>query len=750
MSLLVVDLADAGSIDRHLVGGKAGVLGELAGAGLPVPAAFVVTAAALADADRLDGLLGEASRRTGGDRFAVRSSGAAEDLPDASYAGLYETYLNVDSVGLTDAVRRCFAAAASSRVRAYHDRHGAGSSGGGMAVLVQRMVDAASAGVAFTAHPVTGDRDQTVVTAVAGLGDPLVSGDTIGEEWTITAGPATRTRRMSGVDSVLSEEQARAVARLAGRIAERYAQPQDVEWAIDTAGRLWLLQARPMTALPEPVSWTPPGPGLWMRNFRLGEWLPEAVTPLFATWLLPLIEDGYLDGMHDSVGVRVPFRYALVNGWYYNATPIPSPRLLARVLREGRSRAVMVLYNALFRVGRDPAAADRAVLADLDHRWRTQQLPRYRQLIADAEAEASTVAPARLVELVDQLGTEAGVYLWYLAIVGGSAWKMEACLARFARQHLAETLADHGGVQALLRGLPGAAPVTSPHAVQSVDWYHPVAGELPARTHESSAVGGDRHRQLAGQRTQAEAACRTALADRPRILARFDDLLTVAQRYAVIREEQARDFTLAWPILRICIQRLGMHLAGDGVIEASDEVFFCTRAEVDAHLRGGPASLVERVRTRREVWLRQRRLTAPLTLGRPPRLIGDVIDRAVQDARGSQPVDETMIVGHPASAGRATGPVRLVHGVEDFADFSDGEVLVAKATAPAWTPLFARAAAVVTDGGTLAAHASLVAREYGIPAVVGTGNATSRLHTGQTVTVDGSAGTVTTLPGEID
>src|SRR5512138_3511015 len=101
-----------------------------------------------------------------------------------------------------------------------------------------------------------------------------------------------------------------------------------------------------MTALPDPVSWDPPGPGLWMRNFRLGEWLPDPVTPLFATWLLPLIEAGYLDGMRHSVGVRVPFRWALVNGWYYNATPIPSPALLATVLRTGRGRAVQVLFNA--------------------------------------------------------------------------------------------------------------------------------------------------------------------------------------------------------------------------------------------------------------------------------------------------------------------------------------------------------------------------------------------------------------------
>lgn len=92
-----------------------------------------------------------------------------------------------------------------------------------------------------------------------------------------------------------------------------------------------------------------------------------------------------------------------------------------------------------------------------------------------------------------------------------------------------------------------------------------------------------------------------------------------------------------------------------------------------------------------------------------------------------------------------------MHGSADFAAFADGDVLVAKATSPAWTPLFARAAAVVTDGGTLAAHASLIAREYAIPAVVGTGDATTRLHNGQIVTVDGSTGTVTpTAPGDAD
>jgi phosphohistidine swiveling domain-containing protein len=741
-SNLLLGLADAATVDRTMVGGKAAVLAELFAAGFPVPPGLAVTAAAL-DAARLDARLAEAAGRLGGDRYAVRSSAAAEDLPDASYAGLYETYLNVPADGLAEAVRRCFAAAASERVTAYRGRQG-GEAGAAMAVLVQAMVDPVAAGVAFTAHPVTGDRGQAVVTAVAGLGDRLVSGQTTGEEWTITNGATTLTRPGPGGDPVLTDGQAAAVAELARRVADRYGErPQDVEWAIDRSGRLWLLQARPMTALTRPVTWTPPGPGLWMRNFRLGEWLPEAVTPLFATWLLVLLEDGYLDGMDGSIGVRVPFRYALVNGWYYNATPIPSPGLLARVLWHGRSRAARILFNALIRVGRDPAGADHAALSDLERAWRDRHLPRYRRLVAAAGAEVDTATPGRLAELIDALGREAGIYLWYLAIVGGSAWKMEACLTRFARRHLTHVLTEReGGAQVLLRGLPGTTPVAAAHAVQSVDWYHPVAGELSS----GEFFGGtahERHGELAERRSVVEQRCREALADRPRPLAEFERLLAVNQRYAAIREQQANEFTLAWPVLRSCTRRLGRHLTDTGAIERPDDIFFCTRDDLHAALTHRADGPIGGIGERRTLWRRQRHLAAPLTLGRPARLVGDVIDRAVQQARGAVETADGLIVGHPASAGRATGPVHLVHGPADFAGFVHGDVLVAKATAPAWTPLFGRAAAVVTDGGTLAAHASLVAREYGIPAVVGTGDATRRLHPRQIVTVDGTAGTVT-------
>jgi pyruvate,water dikinase len=239
----------------------------------------------------------------------------------------------------------------------------------------------------------------------------------------------------------------------------------------------------------------------------------------------------------------------------------------ANIIETG-TRAVWILHNALIRVNRNPPAADRAVLSDLDSQWRNNRLPAYRQLVTDAHIEATTATPDRLVQLVDQLGREAGIYLWYLAIVGGSAWKMEACLTRFCRQHLAQVLSGegrHAGTATRTAGHP-----TRHHSPCSADWYHPVAAEL-STADIPLPDGGQRHTRLAQQRAAAEQTCRNALAGRPRLRTQFDELLQVTQRYAVIREEQARDFTLGWPVLRACVRRLGEHMVATGAIEQIDD-----------------------------------------------------------------------------------------------------------------------------------------------------------------------------------
>jgi pyruvate,water dikinase len=248
------------------------------------------------------------------------------------------------------------------------------------------------------------------------------------------------------------------------------------------------------------------------------------------------------------------------------------------------------------------------------------------------------------------------------------------------------------------------------------------------------------------------AAARAALAARPRRRREFERLLATAQRSAALREEIVAPFTLGWPVLRRAALRLGEGLVRARVLGARDEVFFLTEREVVGALRGGAGAggggtgLSAAAARRRQEWERRRALAPPLRLGQAPRAFQRGLERLEPPL--APPAGPTAALrGRPASPGRATGPVRLLHGPAEFDALRPGEVLVAPATAPAWTPLFARAAAVVTDTGGVLAHTSLVAREYGIPAVVGTGDATVRLRTGQVVTVDGDAGVVQVQPG---
>ena len=732
-----MSLRQASGLGSDRIGSKAANLAKLAVAGFPVPPGFVIPTDSFESWEELSPALAAAAAELGDVRLAVRSSATAEDLAGNSYAGQYETFLDVGLDGLEGAVRRCLESARASRVAAYQVGRDAAVDQEriGMAVLVMPLIRADAAGVAFTANPVSGDRNEVVITAVRGLGERLVSGEAVGDEWAVREGHATLRRE---TEKAIDADKAIAIGELARRVEAFFGEPQDVEWAIK-GSELYLLQARPMTALPESPDWTPPAMGYWMRNFRIGEWLHEPMTPLFRTWLLELIEGGYLHEMSKTIGTAVAFPHAAINGWYYTATPKIEPFKILRAIVQSRGKLISFLRNVLIRVSTEPEISDRAVLRGLYEYWRDRFLLEYRRLLNEGDRRMPAASPEELVRLIDELGDAAGEYFFLLAVVGGSAWKMEGCLARFYQQHL---LAEVGAsVQVLLSGLPGTEPKPSAFAVQSLDWFWSTAGEMGS--HPAAPADPATPLRLAAERQLVEAKCRAALATKPQLLARFETLLEVSQRYAAIREEQSGQLTLPWPVLRRCALRLGESLQSGGVIARVDDIFFLVRDEL---FEGSPQQDV--VSLRRAEWERQRRLIAPLTIGKVPKLIADSMTGTVDAVRTTKEVPVGAVVGDPASPGRASGPVRIVRSPDDFDLFQSGEVLVAQSTAPAWTPLFARAAAVVTDGGTLAAHASLVAREYGIPAVVGTGDATIRLRDGQVVVVDGGAGMV--IPGHLE
>jgi pyruvate,water dikinase len=719
---MLLDLRDERATDASRSGAKAATLARLLRAGLPVLPGIVIPADTFADgrlpkAGRAD-LVQRASAL--GERFAVRSSGSAEDLPDSSAAGLYLTLLAVEPSGLVDAAERVHASGDAPAVQAYRQ-------GGVVSVLVQRMLQPLCAGVAFAADPVSGDRETTVVHAVKGQGERLVAGRALGETWRVRG---TEVARQPGDERAIDEAQAAAVAALVREVSDLLGEPQDVEWAY-SGSSLHLLQARPMTALPDLVTWDTP-PGAWARNLRLGEWLGAPVSPLFESWLLTAMEETMHGEYARLVGQPAPRPlHVVVNGWYYYSlaflpvTPTALARMLPGLLvRLARHpRRVAPVLPPLARFGIDHYVRE----------WREALLPGYVAATDGAAAAVGEAPPQRLVEMVDALGVWAGRYFTSMTFVAGYAWKTEIPFARFWRTHLAGRIRGHP--QALLRGL--VRPATLAHAVQSLDWALPTLGELGL---EEDAETDSRQVALGQERSALETAARSAL-DARRVR-QFEVLLHEAQRAAVLREAQIAEFTRAWPVMRLALTRIGDGLAAAGVIADGPDVYFLRRSEVLAAIAGDRRPLTGEVSQRRRVLARQARLPAPLMLGQPPRMLSALLEGADRALRDDAADMAEGLRGTPASPGRATGRARVIRSTDEFDRIQPGDVLVCPLTAPAWASLFRRVAAVVTDVGSPAAHASILAREYGIPAVVGTGDGTSQIQDGWLVTVDGGAGIV--------
>jgi rifampicin phosphotransferase len=276
---------------------------------------------------------------------AVRSSATAEDLADASFAGQQETYLNVRGLDqVLEAVRECWASLWTERAVAYRQQHGINPATVSLAVVIQRMVEADASGVAFTANPVTGARDQVVIAAAWGLGESVVSGSVDTDDLVVRkpAGPVlSRQIRQKTVmttyaergteqvpvelsrrnEPVLDDAAAIELTGLAARIEEHYRAPQDIEWA-RVADQIYIVQSRPITALPPldgpvPTEWTVPHRKKMYVRASIIEQLPDPLSPLFAdlidgavirsmTNLLTeflgrnVLRDGDLGGTHDQ------------------------------------------------------------------------------------------------------------------------------------------------------------------------------------------------------------------------------------------------------------------------------------------------------------------------------------------------------------------------------------------------------------------------------------------------------------------
>ncbi|HXK17257.1 MAG TPA: PEP/pyruvate-binding domain-containing protein, partial [Polyangiaceae bacterium] len=422
----VVAIAPLGAAgDSARFGGKAAHLARLVTAGHRVPAGFALAH----DADEREPATLSALRASlaalGDVALAVRSSAVDEDGANAAFAGIYESVLDVrgESAVLV-AIASVRASGNSARAIAYREQGRAAQ----MGVVVQRLIQPDAAGVLFTADPVTGDRETCVVSAVAGLGESLVSGEDTGEEWVVQA--AALARRRSLAKPVLSEAQVRELVEVGKRIAEEAGTPQDIEWVL-ASGQLSLVQARPMTALPERVTWQRPHPGgVWTRTFRWGEWLPDPVSPLFASWFFPRTQAPFVEGSLRILGARItgPI-HAVVNGWYFHsASGTRNPLAMVPGILWRRFR----FMRALMGTQTDPVGAERVAVAPSRRFYEEDLLPRYRALAEEAVPDE----PEAQIAYIDRVCDVHGELMLSITLVGGFAWKAESALAHFFRQHV--------------------------------------------------------------------------------------------------------------------------------------------------------------------------------------------------------------------------------------------------------------------------------------------------------------------------
>jgi pyruvate,water dikinase len=752
---------------------------------------------------------------------AVRSSATAEDLPGMSFAGQLETYLNVrggDEV--IHAVKRCWASLWTGRAIGYRQRQGIRPEDVSIAVVVQQLVAAEVAGVVFAANPLTGARDELMINAAWGLGEAIVSGrvtpDTIvinkhtgaiasqeiadKEVMTVRLDLGTREEPVPAGKrqrAALEPAQAAELARLGVKIEQLYGQAMDIEWAM-CDGRIFIVQARPVTALPEPraaLEWKVPRAGARYFRQSVAELLPEPLSPLFATLALPLWNEAMQKVMAQVMDLRrFSFPLLTVHDYAYYELPLSAWqtvrffsmrvrwRRMAGLLRTARTRWADETHPRYAKVAEEWTGRDLAATPALELLAGAHQI---------VEAAASYYVSIQLVLAVVNVSEAIFTNLYNRLIKRKSdppaltfllgfdsapirAEKSLYDLAMWARgdDELAGYLARTSGKEITAAYEAQSAPIANGeswreftgrlaehlnrfgHAVYDLDFARSVPAEAPASLLETlkyfvAGQGRNPYERQAAATAAREQAAESLLARLGGLRLRlFKRVLGWAQRWAPRREDSLADVGLGWPVLRRILREAGRRMVAAVAIAERDDVFWLKWEEVEEAARlldaGQPVEDYRRaIAERRETWRQERGVTPPVALPVKggARFFGFDFSRWMP-ARSSQ-AEGSTIRGIGASPGRVTGPACVIHGPEEFDRMKPGDILVAKITTPAWTPLFAMASGIVTDVGGPLSHSSIVAREYGVPAVLGTGVATDRIRSGQHITVDGDGGVVT-------
>ncbi len=609
--------------------------------------------------------------------------------------------------------------------------------------------------------------------------------------------------------AVLSPAQAAELTRISVQIEHLYEQPMDIEWALHNnqffivqARPITALPALPTVtttqAVTETMSWNLPKPKGHYARSSVIELLPDPLTPLFATLGLPYWNKATHDLLVEVNLGSLDSQLVTINDYCYYDVSFTAAQSVSLLLTLPR---LLPAFGGVMRTARQrweqeasPAYTQRA------RQWEAQDLTSisttallngvralldvaayYYLTIQSGILPAAYMSESLFTLVYDKLLKRQGDPPALTFFLGYDSTPIQAekslyDLAQWARAQtgLADTItqlsADQFTSAYQEKQLAGVAETTWAefcqrlaahlarfgHTIYDLDFAKKLPIEEPASQLETlkyflSGTAANPYTRQATSTQQREQAMRTLKGRLGKVrLSLFWRLLRPAQRFAPLREDALADVGLGWPVLRHMLYEIARRLIAAEAITQPDDIFWLTADEVAASTHAldhaqTPTKYQAVVSERRSIWELERKVTPPssLPLKTPARFLGF-------DFRGMLPANTeqqegNVIKGIGASPGRIEGIARVLHGPDEFEQMHAGDILVAKITTPAWTPLFALAAGIITDVGGPLSHSSIVAREYHIPAVLGTGVATARLHSGQRITVDGDAGTITLM-----
>jgi len=762
-------------------GGKGYNLARLARYGFRVPRGGVLPAGA-----PLAEIRGGLERLGLADvKVAVRSSATGEDSARASFAGMHRSFLNVSGVAAVEqAAQGCIDSLQTPEAIAYRRRMGFRDEEVRCAVVVCEMVNARSAGVAFSCDPATGRRDLILIDAAEGLGEAVASGRVNPARmiWRNRCGVLSRLDggAPSGpgqpwLPAPVEEELAHLVWRVHWALGEGQ-DPQDIEWAYD-GERLWLLQARPVTGLSRP-GWpeTAALPRYW-STANLKDSLPGVICELSWSTLSDIVGEvlwaapkavGYpippgmevvrryqgrvfFDltmmqwGFYDSLGI-LPADVVKTVGGHQPEIPVP-PNPLKGPMGSRRALAGLRLLRKIWNY---PAKARPAIESHFNYQ---------RSLLP---ADWTGFSRAELDHAMAQIVNAQNSFLPVAGLANGSSGPWQLALDAMVKD--ADLI---GRLQAGTGGVASAEPgyrlydiaqgkstleeflhdfghrgvydchVLNPRWAEDPSWIV----EQVQRIRENPPARDPRE-TAAEVRRQAERELKQRFGWRTHLVLWLVRRLQAAM---VVREAaKSAMISLLLPTRRMVLE-IGRRLVAAGHLDSPEQALELAFTDLSCWLRGywdgaGARELTRDRSKRRERWLTE---TAPDLITEEPD--GRFATAAPPPAR--LPVSGVWS-GISVSPGTASGAARIVHSPTDAAHLQPGDILVAPSTDPGWTPLFLRASAIVMETGGFLSHGAIVAREYGIPAVANVPGILNTLQEGEIITVDGSAGRVIRQRGE--